>query len=284
MNFECEYLKFGYSLNENWKLHHQSVKTSLGVYGFSMCHSRLWIWPINTLLGQPGSSFQVEIGKKLEVSWIRCDALVTSRCQWSGLFLGVQEHVSWWACVDGFTSQNPPPWGQSCMLIYCVSKWFSLPILDQCIRNSINKISRIRTICNIHCFKIFPASAPPQQKFANSEALPDQALVCFGPKLSMQSVWKWEVLLSMPNSDTLWVEHWRRIHRPQGTAGQIFTKNILWQMIICERGSWRIFGNASITIAQWRRAWDLTNLGYLQVPSLIPAENPSTQINMDLSK
>jgi len=43
-------------------------------------------------------------------------------------------------------------------------------------------------------------------------------------------------------------------------------------------------GNASITIAQWRRARDLTNLGYPQVPGSIPAENPSTQINMDLSK
>jgi len=33
-----------------------------------------------------------------------------------------------------------------------------------------------------------------------------------------------------------------------------------------------------------RRARDLTNLGYPQVPSSIPAENPSTQINIDLSK
>jgi len=49
------------------------------------------------------------------------------------------------------------------------------------------------------------------------------------------------------------------------------------------RGSWRIFGDASVTIAQWRRVRDLTNLGYPQVPGLIPAETLSTQINMDLS-
>jgi len=49
-------------------------------------------------------------------------------------------------------------------------------------------------------------------------------------------------------------------------------------------GSWRIFGDASATIAQWRRARDLSNLGYPQVPGSIPAENPSTQINMDLSQ
>jgi len=41
-----------------------------------------------------------------------------------------------------------------------------------------------------------------------------------------------------------------------------------------KRGSWRIFVDASVTIAQWRRARDLTNLGYLQVPGSIPAENP----------
>jgi hypothetical protein len=52
---------------------------------------------------------------------------------------------------------------------------------------------------------------------------------------------------------------------------------------IISPGSGRIFGDASVTIAQWRRAQDLTNLGYPQVPSSIPAENPSIQINMDLS-
>jgi len=46
----------------------------------------------------------------------------------------------------------------------------------------------------------------------------------------------------------------------------------------------RIFGDASVTIAQWRRARDFTNLGNPQVPGSIPAETPSTQINMDLSK
>ena len=45
-----------------------------------------------------------------------------------------------------------------------------------------------------------------------------------------------------------------------------------------------MFGDASFTIAQWKRVRDLTNLGYLQVPGSIPAENLSTQINMDLSK
>jgi len=49
-------------------------------------------------------------------------------------------------------------------------------------------------------------------------------------------------------------------------------------------GSWRIFGNASVTIAQWRKAWDLTKLDYPQVLDSIPAETPSPQINMDLSK
>ena len=41
---------------------------------------------------------------------------------------------------------------------------------------------------------------------------------------------------------------------------------------------------ASVTIAQWRRARDLTNLGYPQVPGPIPAENLSLKISMDLSK
>ena len=50
------------------------------------------------------------------------------------------------------------------------------------------------------------------------------------------------------------------------------------------RGSWRIFSDASVTIAQWRRARNSTNVGYPQVPGSIPAENMSTQINMDLSK
>jgi len=50
------------------------------------------------------------------------------------------------------------------------------------------------------------------------------------------------------------------------------------------RESWRIFGDAFVTIAQWRRARNLTNLGYPQVPGSIPAENPSTQINLDLSQ
>jgi len=35
-----------------------------------------------------------------------------------------------------------------------------------------------------------------------------------------------------------------------------------------------IFGDASVTIAQWRRARDFTNLGYPQVPGSISAENP----------
>jgi len=51
-----------------------------------------------------------------------------------------------------------------------------------------------------------------------------------------------------------------------------------------KRGSGRIFVDASVTIAQWRRVRDLTNLGYPQVPASILAENLSTQINMDLSK
>jgi len=50
------------------------------------------------------------------------------------------------------------------------------------------------------------------------------------------------------------------------------------------RGSWRIFGDGPVTIAQERRARDLTNLGYPQVPGSNLAENPSTQINIDLRK
>jgi len=43
-----------------------------------------------------------------------------------------------------------------------------------------------------------------------------------------------------------------------------------------------MFGDGSVTIAQWKRARDFKNLGYPQVPGSIPAETPSTQINMDL--
>jgi len=50
------------------------------------------------------------------------------------------------------------------------------------------------------------------------------------------------------------------------------------------KGSWGIFGDASVTIAQWRRAQYLKNVGYPQVPDSIAAENPSFQINMDLSQ
>jgi len=49
-------------------------------------------------------------------------------------------------------------------------------------------------------------------------------------------------------------------------------------------GPEEIFGGASVAIAQWRRARDLTNLGHPQFPGSIPAENPSTHINMDLSQ
>jgi len=38
-------------------------------------------------------------------------------------------------------------------------------------------------------------------------------------------------------------------------------------------GSWRIFDDSSVTIAQWRRAQDLTKFGYPQVPGSIP-RNP----------
>jgi len=42
-----------------------------------------------------------------------------------------------------------------------------------------------------------------------------------------------------------------------------------------ERGCWRIVGDASVTTAQWRRARNLTNLGYPQVPGSIPTKNSS---------
>jgi len=45
-----------------------------------------------------------------------------------------------------------------------------------------------------------------------------------------------------------------------------------------------MFCDTSVTLAQWRRARDLINLGYPQFPGSIPAETPSAQINMDLSK
>jgi len=47
-----------------------------------------------------------------------------------------------------------------------------------------------------------------------------------------------------------------------------------------EGGSWRIFGDASVTIAQWRRARDL---GHPQVPGSIPAEIPAGLNKFDLS-
>ena len=50
------------------------------------------------------------------------------------------------------------------------------------------------------------------------------------------------------------------------------------------KGPGKIFGDSYVTIAQWRRARNLINLGYLQVPGSIPAENLSTQINVDLSQ
>jgi len=50
-----------------------------------------------------------------------------------------------------------------------------------------------------------------------------------------------------------------------------------------KRGSGRILGDASVTIAQWRRARDMTKLDSAQVRGLIPAETPLTQINMDLN-
>jgi len=55
-------------------------------------------------------------------------------------------------------------------------------------------------------------------------------------------------------------------------------------LVFIVEGPEGIFGDASLTIPQWRRARDLTNLGHPQVPCSIPAETPSTQINMDLSK
>jgi len=71
-------------------------------------------------------------------------------------------------------------------------------------------------------------------------------------------------------------------------CGQLLTacqRKIIWeQSRLCFTGSWRIFSDASVTIAHWSRARDLTNLSYPQVPGSIPAETPLTQINMDLSK
>ena len=51
-----------------------------------------------------------------------------------------------------------------------------------------------------------------------------------------------------------------------------------------QRGSWGIFGDSSVTLAQWWRARDLTNFAYPQVPGSIPAETTSTQIHMGLNK
>ena len=54
-------------------------------------------------------------------------------------------------------------------------------------------------------------------------------------------------------------------------------------------GSWRIFGDASITIAQWRRARDLTNLGYRRSlvrfrPKLLQLKSIWTWANRPSSK
>ena len=48
-------------------------------------------------------------------------------------------------------------------------------------------------------------------------------------------------------------------------------------------GSPRIFGDLSVTIAQWLRARHIRNLVIRKVPGSIPAENTSPQIHMDLS-
>jgi len=45
----------------------------------------------------------------------------------------------------------------------------------------------------------------------------------------------------------------------------------------------RIFGDLSVTIAQWLRARHIRNLVICKVPGSIPAENTSPQIHMDLS-
>jgi len=63
-----------------------------------------------------------------------------------------------------------------------------------------------------------------------------------------------------------------------------FSSVIHLMSLIISWGSWRIFGDAPVTIAQCRRARDLTNLSYPQVPGSIPAKNPSTQINLELSQ
>ena len=48
-------------------------------------------------------------------------------------------------------------------------------------------------------------------------------------------------------------------------------------------GSSRIFGDSSVTIAQWWRARHSRNVVIRKVPGSIPAENTSPQIHMDLS-
>lgn len=106
---------------------------------------------------------------------------------WPGLFLGVQEHVSWWTHVVGFTNQNFPPWGQSCTLILSVSKWFQLPILNQCVRNLSNKDE---SYSNQHSATFTILKSYLQQRrhnetFASSEAPPDQALLRLLPKYAM---------------------------------------------------------------------------------------------------
>ena len=42
------------------------------------------------------------------------------------------------------------------------------------------------------------------------------------------------------------------------SGGEMFERS--W--VVNPGGSWRIFGDASVTIVQWRRTWDLTQLGY----------------------
>jgi len=49
------------------------------------------------------------------------------------------------------------------------------------------------------------------------------------------------------------------------------------------RGFQRIFGDLSVTIAQWLRARHIRKLVFRKVPGSIPVENTSPQIHMDLS-
>jgi len=122
---------------------------------------------------------------------------------------------------------------------------------------------------------------------ANATSLPASTLT-----------WFWDVSWLDNFSNRIEDMDQQLIHTLSKTTGRwsdvLFVPPPLWRceivpsIVACcglvSWGSWRIFGNTSVTTVQWSRAQDLINLDYSQVPGSIQAETPSTQINTDLGK